>query len=189
MISEGSRDSTPTEFLANVDMVIEFFKAANPNVKFIFMLHARALDGSPYAWISAVKELESRGVTVAPVGSLVCDVMNGKTAVPGATLPYNKNSFIVARTSSDGYHPNLLTGYLTALFVYCAITGESAVGQPYSFAIDKSVNSKFDYASFITSYYKVGSTNFHQILQSEADTKGLQQLVDQYLAEKPYLAY
>ena len=41
---------------------------------------------------------------------------------------------------------NMLTGYITTLMVYCAVTGESAVGQDYSFCNDRALNSAFDFS-------------------------------------------
>ncbi|MBE6596633.1 MAG: hypothetical protein E7641_03085 [Ruminococcaceae bacterium] len=183
IIQEGSASSTPEYFKAIFKQVYEFFKEANPDVKFILTLSTRAVENS-YQWLPAVDELkESHGLIVADLGNMVWDIVGGKEQVPGATLSYNKNSFIICKSASDGYHPNLLTGYLTSLFIFSAITGESAVGQPYSFAIDASVNSGFNPTSFKSSYYTYQNptTNFDLILKSEADMKGLQQLVDKYL--------
>ena len=183
ILQEGSAAATPESFVAIFKEVYDFFKEANPNVKFILTLSTRAVDGN-YTWIPAVEELKnSHGLIVADLGNMVWDIVKGKTEVPGATLAYDKNSFIVCRTASDGYHPNLLTGYLTSLFVYCAITGESAVGQPYALATDTKLNSAFSTISFTSKYYtyQKPTTNFALILKSEADMNGLQQLVDKYL--------
>ena len=186
ILQEGSSKGTPETFLAIFEEVYSFFKASNPNAKFILTLSTRAIRGN-YAWLSAVEGLkESHDLTVLYLGNMIWDVVDGKTAVPGATQSFIQNSFIICKSSTDGYHPNLLTGYLTSLFVYCAITGESAVDQPYSFAINSNVNPEFDHTSFISKYYtyKNPYTNFDLILKSEADMKGLQQLVDKYLENK-----
>lgn len=186
IIQEGSSEGTPETFLPVFERAYNFFKQANPNVKFIFTLSTRAVRGN-YAWISAVDGLkESHGISVLYLGQMIWNVVDGKLAVENATETYNQNSFIICKSATDGYHPNLLTGYLTALFVYCGITGESAVGQPYSFAIDPSVNSAFDPDSFISSYYTYNkpTTNFVSVLKSDADMKGLQALVDRYLRDK-----
>ena len=101
--------------------------------------------------------------------------------MPGATLPYLRSSFVV---SKDDHHENLLAGYLTTLFVYCAITGESAVGQPYDFCDNKEIDPLFDLEAFRDKNYPNDApTNFVEIFRSEADMNGLQQLVDQYLAK------
>ena len=74
---------------------------------------------------------------------------------------------------------------------YCAITGENAEGQDYSFCGDMKVNRDFRFSSFINSYYTYNgaTTNFPEIFESENDMKGIQQLVDTYLAEKAYMNY
>ena len=166
--------------------VINIFKNANPDTKFIFLVHSSVYtynNGAGYQWKDAVDSLKEQGVTIANWGSLVCDVMNGVTAVPGATQSYNKNSFIISKSASDGYHPNMLTGYITTLMTYCAITGESAVGQDYSFCNDSSINSAFNFTKFINSYYTYNNatTNFPEIFASNSDMKGIHQLIDQYL--------
>ena len=71
---------------------------------------------------------------------------------------------------------------------WCAITGDSAVGQEYRFTGDKTVNSAFNFAKYRSSYYTYGtvSTNFDKALQSKTEVTGFQQLIDKYLAEKEY---
>ena len=82
----------------------------------------------------------------------------------------------------------MLTGYITALMTYCAITGDSAQGQICDF-----VDSRFDadaIAAYRSKYYTYNTeTNFDQILLSPADMAGIQQLIDQYLAADTYLDY
>jgi hypothetical protein len=108
------------------------------------------------------------------------DISEGNVSVPGATLPYNRSSFVV---SKDDHHENLLAGYITTLMVYCAITGESAVGQPYDFCDNSEINPLFDLDAFKEKNYPDAQTNFEEIFRSEADMLGLQQLADEYLAK------
>ena len=77
-----------------------------------------------------------------------------------------------------------ISSFITTLFVYCAITGESAVGQPYDFCDNAALNQLFDLEAFREKNYPggVSQTNFVEIFRSEADMTGLQQLVDTYLA-------
>ena len=72
---------------------------------------------------------------------------------------------------------------------YCAITGESAVGQPYSFYNDTTLNPKFDMDAYLDEYYTNGAsdTNADEIFNSKSDMTGLQKLVDKWFLEKPYL--
>ena len=72
---------------------------------------------------------------------------------------------------------------------YCAITGESAVGQSYDFWDNKSISAFFNPDSFISKYYTKGDTNYPDIFSSPADMQGLQTLIDKYLEEKAYREY
>ena len=169
---------------------MDIFKEANPDVKFVLLV-ARRIHEKNLRWLSGLKTLEGQGVIIVDWGKIVDDVIKGKTQVPGAALSYNQNSFIVCKSASDGYHPNMLTGYITSLMTYCAITGEKAEGQDYSFCGNTKVNSNFRFSSFISSYYtyKGATTNFVQIFESENDMRGIQQLIDRYLEEKAYMNY
>ena len=163
--------------------MMDIFRQANPDVKFLFLLPWRAYEQN-YAWLPTLKNLEDLGVTVVNWGKLVYDMFTGAVTVPGAKYTYNKNSFIVNKSAADGYHPNMLTGYITALMTYCAITGESAVGQPYAFTTDYTVNPAFNTDIYILNHYCYGDgmeTNFVKILQSAEDMRGIQQLIDQYM--------
>ena len=180
-------------FLKDVEYIMNFFRQANPDVKFV-LLGTASTQGinqlgdvpSPTV-LSEYKNLEKEGVIIADWGEVVAGVIKGKYTVPGATKQYSRNSFIV----SDGYHANALTGYITTLTAFCALTGEKAVGQPYYFYNDTSRNSKFNMLNYINKYYTNGTsdTNFHEIFESESDMKGIQQLVDDCLENKPYRQY
>ena len=188
-IGSGSAEMDNAAFLAQCESVMAIFREANPEVKFLFLVQHTVHKGA-YQWLPALKELENMGVTVVDWGALVCDLINKKTEVPGGNQQYFQNTFIVSQSKSDGYHPNMLTGYLTALFAYCALTGESAVGQTYAFCNDTSINVRFNLEKFQAQYYTHDPyTNFVDVFASEADMNGLQQLVDQYLTEKAYRNY
>jgi hypothetical protein len=188
-IGSGSAEKDNQAFLDQCEYVMAFFREANTEVKFLFLVQHTVHKGE-YQWLPALKDLENMGVTVVDWGALVCDLINKKTEVPGGNQQYFQNTFIVSQSKSDGYHPNMLTGYLTALFAYCALTGESAVGQTYAFCNDSSVNTRFNFEKFQSQYYTHDPyTNFVDVFASEADMNGLQQLVDQYLTEKAYRNY
>jgi len=185
----GSSELDSSAFLERCGTVMAIFREANPNVKFVYLVH-HSVHNNSYKWRSALKGLEEMGVTVVDWGALVCDLIQEKVEVPGGEQQYFKNTFIVSKSKDDGFHPNMFTGYLTALFAYCAITGESAVGQTYAFCNDTSISSKFNFESYKSQYYTYDTfTNFTDVFASEADMNGLQQLVDQYLAEKAYRNY
>ena len=160
---------------------MEFFRKVNPDVQFLLLVPQMAPERG-YEWFNQIKKLHTKeNVLIVNWGGMLHDISQGKTAVPGGTLTYERSSFV---NSKDDHHENLLAGYLTTLMTYCAITGESAVGQPYDFVNDSSINPLFDLEAFKTKNYPDnGKTNFIEIFQSEADMAGLQQLADQYLQE------
>ena len=196
VVISGGRNSAnkADEYFATLNAYMDMFKAENPNVKFLYLVSSGAHNISiketfPVEILNSLKEYEKMGITVVDWGKLVADIVEGKVDVPNAKNNYNKNTFVVYKDASDGHHPNQLTGYITALMTYCAITGESAVGMPYDFWNDKSISSKFDSSSYISKYYVKGTTNYDDVFASPEDMQGLQSLIDRYLEEKAYREY
>lgn len=181
------------KFIDDVTYIMNFFREANPDVKFVLMGTASTQgvnqlgDVKSETVLSTYKNLEKQGVIIADWGEVVAGVIKGKYTVPGAKQEYSRSSFIV----SDNYHLNALGGYITTLTAYCAVTGEQASGMTYDFYNDTSLNPKFDISAYINKYYTNGTsdTNFHHLFQSESDMKGLQMLIDKILKEKPYREY
>ncbi len=189
-----------TGYIEWLDVMIDFFKEANPNVKFYLMAQSSAhgidnrATGPDTVFLESLKTLGEKGVTVIDWGKIIADIVNGDVEVPGATLEYNKNTFVVNQSANDGYHPNQLTGYITTLMTYSIITGESAVGQPYYFCGDDSYSSDYQYRTFdefISTYYTYNgaTTNYADVFASVDDMTGIQKLIDKYIEEKPYLNY
>ena len=178
------------EILVWIDWLMSFFKDGNPNTKFVMLVQARAhndhaADATKYTWLSHLDVIENKGVTIVDWGKVAYDLYSGAVTLPGEnTLPFKKTSFVVAASASDGYHPNLLAGYVASLMTYCAITGESAVGQPYEFC---SIARSF--TSFVKNQYKVDNTNFPEIFASAETMAALQQMIDTYYAEKAFRNY
>ena len=202
VIQPGSGAKADTNFLTDIETVKNFFTEANPNTKFV-MLVPHTLYGQIGSSIhlsknvlNNLKTVEEQGVTVVDWGSLVMDLINGSVKVPESTLEYTKNTFIISKSEKDGYHPNQLTGYITTLMTYCAITGESAVGKSYAFCNDASLRPEgasekfFSFSTFKETYYKYGATtNYLDIFASQTDMQGLQKLVDERLTAKAYRNY
>lgn len=189
VIQNGSGSKELTDILAECKPLMELFQKANPNVKFVFLVHHHVHE-KEYAWRNAIKDLEKAGILVVDWGALVDDLISGDITVPGATQEYNKNSFIISKSADDGFHPNMLTGYITALSLYCAITGEKAEGQTYNFGDDNSITGVNAMMTYKAKYYLYNpETNFDAILNSEADMTGIQKLIDQYLEAKAYRNY
>ena len=187
-------------FLSEVERIMNFFKEGNPNTKFIISVpycsygtigHINYLTKH---YLNNLKTLANQGVLIVDWGGLVMNILNKKVQVPNATQQYTKNTFVVAKSSKDGYHPSVLSGYITTLMTYCAITGESAQGQTYAFCNDHSLmpsasSTYFNFTNFISTYYKVGTTNFDKVFASDKDMSGIQWLIDEHLAEKAYMNY
>ena len=173
-MSESGSDNN--NFITDVKNLMDRF--TKKDVRFYYLCHSYTYDKSHNTILGNLSVLRSMGFVIVPWGHLVYDVWKGNKAVPGATQSYNKNSFIVNK--KDTYHPNPLSGYITAVMAFCAATGQSAVGQPYSFVEANTKEGSFD--SFISSYYSDASdTNLKAIFSSQADMSGLQTLVDQYI--------
>jgi hypothetical protein len=159
------------------------FKQANPDVKVIFMMHQLPYTRN-YGWVDQVTQLKDIGVTVINWGGMLHGILQGTETVPGTAQTFNENSFIISKSANDGYHPNLLAGYVATLMTYCAITGESAVGQPYGFC-----STTRSFSSFISKQYKVGETNFDKIFASKETMKALQEMIDEYYQAKAFRNY
>ncbi|MBR4863809.1 MAG: MBL fold metallo-hydrolase [Oscillospiraceae bacterium] len=196
VILNCDRSSTHTieSYEKLMEQYIQVFRGANPNVKMYLLVTSGTHNISvketfPMDLLNNLDRIEAMDIRVLDWGKLVADIIRGETQVPGATKEYNKYSFIHNATAEDGYHPNQLTGYIISMFVYSALTGESAVGLPYDFWCDSSISDQFDPQSYLEFGYQYGPTNYQEIFNSPADMAGLQQLVDRYIAEKAYLDY
>jgi len=196
ILNEIKTTKETAEQIANrIQKYVDMFKSANEDVKIFYIVHDGVhIQNYDNEWLESLELIEDMGVTILDWGTLVYDVGTGVTQVPGGTLDYRLNSFMVSN-SGDSYHPNLLTGYLFALMTYSAITGESAVGQPYDFCHDVNhenypISSRYDVDYFVNNFYKYDNpdtagderlTNFPAIFGSPSDMEGLQKLVDEYL--------
>lgn len=163
--------------------------------QFLYLCHSYTYFKSHSNITGAFSRMKELGISIVNWGELVYRVANGKDAVPGATESYNKETFIKnnsgvkngsgavgAGSSGDAHHPNLLSGYITALMAYTAVTGKSAVGQPYAFCDDSALHRYFNLDAFETAHYNgTKTTNFTKVFASPDDMKGLQTLMDHYI--------
>lgn len=148
-----------------------------PETKFYFYITTHDLSSNHTPTTSAAAKLEKEGSAgYIPLGHMVYRIWIGAERVSGAAVKYNKNTFIVNQLTSsgstDGHHPNHLTGYLTALMTYCTITGRSAQGADYSFVVKDN-----------KTYYTNGTTNYPDVLNSPGDMAALQTLIDKYIQQ------
>lgn len=179
IIQQGTKDPA-NDLVGDVQKLVEPFKKANPDVKVIFQVHQLAYTRD-YKWLEKVKLLKDEGVTVVDWGGMLHGILQGTQTVPGTEQTFNENSFVISQSESDGYHPNLLVGYVTALMTYCAITGEKAEGQPWEFP-NNPIMGENAIKAYRTSYYTYNKeTNFDAVLLSETEMLGFQKLIDQYM--------
>ena len=171
------------DFNSYVQPILDIFRAANPNVKFLLLVPHMAMERS-YNWTSELATIDTDTFTICNWGGMLHDIVEKRIAVPNATQQYYRPTFVVSVSKEDGHHQNLLGGYLTTLMVYCAITGESAVGQPYALCDDPKLNANFDLEYHQKTYYVYEPfTNFVEVFRSESDMRGLQELTDLYLTK------
>ena len=188
VLQQGTKDDA-NDLVGDVQAMMDLFTPHNSDVKFIFLVHKLPYTRD-YGWLAKVKELERLGVTVVDWGGMLEDIVTGKITVPGSTATYTDNSFIISQSASDGYHPNILTGYITALMTYCAITGEEAQGQPFNFGTDCAVTGDSALATYRSKYYKYNTeTNFDSIFRSETEMAAIQKLIDRYMKDKSFRNY
>ncbi|MBQ2768007.1 MAG: hypothetical protein IJF49_08040 [Clostridia bacterium] len=163
VLQQGSYDPEDNEAMTRKIMAL-----FPPDTLFCFFIHHYNAYNSNV--IATANTLCTEGAGVyAPTGHMIWDLVYSEEPIPGGTLICNRDSFCVNQ-EGDRYHPNDLNGYLSALSIYCAITGRSAVDCPHNF-----VRNGKQY------YLPPATTNYPDILASEADMTGLKQLVDIYV--------
>ncbi len=203
IIQTDSSATASANFLSNVEKVMSFFREANPNVKFAvlvqYSVYGRYGSVPTLAWnlLNGLKILANEGVTIIDWGGLVMDIIDGRVAVPGSELIYDKNSFVINKSADDGYHPSILSGYITTLMTYCALTGAPPELQPHDFCNDTSLKPDgaesfiYNFDKFISKYYTYNgaTTNFPEVFASEVDMAGIKELVAAHLEAKAYMYY
>ena len=201
VVIQAGPDRTPEDtYLTEMNKIMDFFKAGNAETKFIvsvpYCCYGVGTSNTLMAGcLNALKTLAEQGVIISDWGGLVADILNKKVQVPNTAFEYTNTTFIVAKSTKDGYHPNLMSGYITTLMTYCAITGATAQAKTYDFCNDSSLNAKFaepewfSFQAFKSKYYMFGKTNFIDVFSSTSEMKGIQKLVDEHLANKAYMNY
>jgi hypothetical protein len=187
VIQPGVGTKSEENIASAIEYVVDFFRKANPDAKFVLLgnasVYGNNAQNKPYPGITAhYKVLAEQGFIIADWGGLVNDLIKEKVKPEGSAMPYFKLSFII----KDGFHPNLLSGYLGSLMLYCAITGEKAADIPTDMFQDSVMETMLD-AHLEANYVAPSDSNFKTALTAESELLGLHKLVDRYLEEKPYL--
>ncbi len=122
------------------------------------------------------------GWRFVPWGSLVNHVFLNKYSELKTYRTYKREDFIITK---DQLHPNYLTGYITALMAYAAITNRSVAGFSHDFVMShffpagkddtltKAMNKNW--------YSKKSETAFAAILKKAAEIKAIQARMDKEL--------
>lgn len=189
VLSEGTLGNE--NLISDCENIMNLFP---DSTKFFYMCHSTMYENNTESLLNGVAELRSRGIPIVNWGELVYDVFSGNKQVPGATLQYDRCSFIKdnhgfindatsveGNIIGDSKHPNPLSGYIAAQMLYTAITQRSALYADYSFCGDSSIHEYFDLDNFVKSHYNGDyTTNFVEIFDSPMDMHGLQRLINEY---------
>ncbi len=146
-------------------LIIELFP---PETKFGFYITTYDAFHSFEPSFEAAKKIRDNGGAYIPLGHLVSDIINGRAEKFDGKLEYSKNSFVVCR-KHDTFHPNTLTGYLTALCTYCAFTQKDISEAEHYFV--KAMDDEF---------YTLGESNHRQIIELQNEMRALKILAFDY---------
>ena len=116
----------------------------------------------------AARRIKEEGGVYIPLGHLVDDIINGRCK-DSLCAAYDKNSFVVCR-EHDKFHPNTLTGYLTALCVYYSFSGRDLSNADHSFVEPMNTDE----------FYTLGQTNHSDIISDENEMRLLALQVEAY---------
>ena len=194
VLSEGNQVNE--DLLSTVNKYLALFPK---DVEFRFLRNPIMLESHLPNLIEGVNDIKNAGYTVVDWGHLIYDIYTGATQVPGATLPFNRNTFIknnIGFKNGDGVvygvgnpgdnnHQNPLSGYITAQMLYSSLTNRSAILNDYNFCYDTGIHPYFNIDNFAKVHYTgPEKTNFTEVFRSPKDMLGLQILIDEYLTKE-----
>lgn len=183
IISEAGNNNS--QFYEDAAAVYGRFTAKNPNAKLVYINHIYSVFKSHTKVLGKLKALhDNLGVTIVNVGQLGYDIYTGAVKIPGSILKYSDKYTFVNHTSSDSHHPNPLMGYMMTQMLYCALTGEQALGTDYRTLLDncKYAAGSTTYDSYYKTYYTTAAAlPFTDVVNSETDMKGIQKLIPSYV--------
>ncbi len=188
VLSEGSRSQG--NFVYEMKQLMKMFTDVNPNTKFVYLCHLRQHMKNLTDVLYELKTIADMGVTICDWGKALFDILNDG-CVEGGSEKYNNNTFIISQSENDGHHGNLLSGYLTALATYSAITGKKCEGQSYDFYNNTTLLADFDVAAYKAKYYCYGDTetNFDKIFTMPQEMLALQRKMDYTLSKEEWKNY
>lgn len=180
--------------------VCNIFREVNPDVKIIYSVPTLLYTQSDVRGTEILEAndaiISEFNLTEANWGKLIYSILTGEATVENSTEEYTNNTFLVSKSADDGFHPNLLTGYISTQMIYSLITGEKAVGQDYSFYTDANFGGNFNLETVLKTYYTYDNispaesetkltgddlTNFPEVFASKSEMTGIQKLIDEYI--------
>lgn len=173
-----------SNFYTDVTAIYDRFRAANPNVKLVYINHVYSVYKKHGNILDNLKKLHDEyGVTIINCGQLAYDIYTGAVKVPNGTLTYKDRYTFCNHTDSDTYHPNPLMGYIMTQMLYCAITGGSATYPDYlSLVKSCEFGKNVAYSSYYSKFYTTAAAlPFTDVLENAGEIAGIQQLIPQYI--------
>lgn len=172
-------------FLSDCRALYKKVTDVNPNAKKVYINHIYSVYKNHSIILGNLKTLhEQDGVTIVNCGQLAYDIYTGKVRVPGGSLSYSDRYTFCNHTSSDTHHPNPLMGYIMTQMAFCALTGESADYADYKTLIKSCsfAGGSVSYDAYYNKYYTTpASMPFMTVIDNDAEMKGIQQLIPQYI--------
>lgn len=183
ILSESGNNNS--NFLSDARAIYKRFTDVNPNVKKVYINHIYSVYKKHTKILDALKTLHDEdGVTIINCGQLGYDIYTGAVKVPGGSLSYSDRYTFCNHKGSDTYHPNPLMGYIMTQMVYSALTGDSADYADYSSLIKgcKFAAGSTSYDSYYSTYYTTpAALPFMNVIDNDAEMKGIQQLIPTYI--------
>ncbi len=184
--SEAGEDNG--SLVKDIEAVMSRFP--NPETKYIYVAHSYTYFNDHTSIMKGMETLKEKyNFILVPWGKMVDDLIDGRVSVENSTYKYAKTSFIVNKL--DTHHPNPLSGYITALMCYCAVTGRNPVDQQHEFCNECTYGTKKDdvdfatgYDAFVKTYYNSArNTNFNLIMSDANEMAGLKALLGTYISD------
>ena len=183
ILSEAGNNNS--NFYNDATTLINRFRSVNPDVKVFYINHIYSVFKEHDNILRQLQKLhDTEGVTIINCGQLAYDIYNNKVQVPGGSIKYADKYTFCNHVGSDAHHPNPLMGYIMTQMVYCALTGESAVGTDYLGLVKdcKFGKESTSYDNYYAKFYETAAAvPFTTVMENADEMKGIQQLIPQYI--------
>lgn len=182
IISEAGNNNS--NFFKDAMTLFGRFTAVNPAVKLVYINHIYSVYKDHQNILSQLRKLHDAGVTVINCGQLAYDIYTGAVKVSGGVITYKDRYTFCNHTGSDTHHPNPLMGYIMTRMLYSALSGDRVVDDGWLDLVKncKYSSSPIPYDEYYSKYYTTPAVvPYMTVLESEADMKGIQELIPNYI--------